>query len=137
MGNKNFHSLSPGLVEIFRRVGLAVKSKGENRVHMQKDLSLNNTEFGNYQKLRYFGLIAKYKIRGRHLKGHWLITRLGGQFLRHETAIPIRVPSQDNKVVTEEKSEKERFISFYYKPYGEEYWQREFESIDTNQPALF
>lgn len=86
--------LTAALVKVFYRVC----EKGQNRVS-KRELSLNHTEYGNFQKLRFHGLIAKYKEGGEWIKGTWLLTRRGRQFLGGEIRIPVSVQTFRNHIV--------------------------------------
>lgn len=94
---KYWHKITPGLVKTLVKVYKAVSAKRENAVS-KKDLSLTHSEYGNFQKLRFHGLIAKYKVDGEWHKGDWLITHRGAQFLRGEIEIPEKVLTFRNKV---------------------------------------
>lgn len=121
------HSLTPGLVDVLVSFIQAIKDKGENKIHLQTEMNLNSNQYNNFQKLRYFGLVAKVKdAEGNHLAGYWLITRLGGEFLRRETAIPRSVKTFRNSIV--EKSEDVVFINDVYNRYFPIVWfQEKFE----------
>jgi len=121
------HSLTPGLVDILVSFIQAIKDKGENKIHLQTEAKLPPNQYNNFQKLRYFGLVAKVKDdEGTHLAGYWLITRLGGEFLRAETAIPRWVKTFRNHI--EEKSEEVVFINDVYNRYFPITWfQKKFE----------
>ncbi len=76
-----------------------VIQKGENKIHLQKDLNLTKTEYNNFQKLRFHGLIARYKEDGKNTAGCWLITKRGAEFLNGVISVPTRVKTFRNKVV--------------------------------------
>lgn len=115
-----WHTLTPGLVATLRKFIEAVKSKGMNKIHLQKDMSLSKNEYNNFQKLRYFGLVAKCKDE----KGSYLITRNGGSFLRNKLAMPKKIQTFRNKIVA--KLDVYVKISDFYKGRDEEYWEKEF-----------
>jgi hypothetical protein len=58
------------------------------------EMSLNNTEFTNFQKLRYFGLAMP---TGSH--NEWILTRLGLEFLRAQRKVSKFVFTQNACVV--------------------------------------
>lgn len=93
-----WHRITPGLVMTLVKVYARVSKKGRNIVD-KKELSLSHSEYGNFQKLRFHALIAKYKVDGEWLKGSWSVTKRGGEFLKGQTAIPARVKTFRNKVV--------------------------------------
>ena len=99
MSKTHEHCLTPGLVEILRKIINQVKVANINKVHLQKDLTLTHSEFANLQKLRYWGLIAKCKESGIKQPGYWVVTRNGGSFLRNEMEMPKIVGTLDNRVI--------------------------------------
>lgn len=92
-----WHRLTPGLVSTLIKIYNRVQQKNENKVS-KKELSLTHSEYGNFQKLRFHGLIARYRPEGHWDRATWLITRRGGQFLRGEIEVPVRVRTFRNKV---------------------------------------
>lgn len=88
-----WHKLSPGLVSVLIKAIEYVKIHNKNCFHY-KDLNLNYSEASNLQKLRFHALIAKVPDKA----GHWLITKRGGQFLRGEIVVPMRVQTYRNEV---------------------------------------
>lgn len=95
---KFWHRITPGLVDTLVQAYSVVSAKSEN-VFTREEMKLSNSAYTNLYKLRYHGLIAKHKINGEWHKGEWLITRRGGQFLRGEIEIPVRVQTFRNKVI--------------------------------------
>lgn len=89
-----WHALSPGLVGNLIKAIQFVISRNKNSFHLAKDLNLTKTEYNNFQKLRFHGLIAHVKDK----RGHWLITTRGGQFLRGEMRVNARVKTFRNHV---------------------------------------
>jgi hypothetical protein len=93
-GMKMFwHMMSPGLVGCLIKAIEFVKIN-KNHFHLTKDLNLSKTEYNNFQKLRFHGLIA----HSGNKAGYWLITKRGGSFLRDEIEIPDGVKTFRNKV---------------------------------------
>lgn len=86
--------LTPGLVSCLSKAIEFVHANNRNEFHLQRDLNLTKTEFANFQKLRYFALVAQ--VEGKD--GSWLITSRGGEFLRNEKGIPEFVKTYRNKV---------------------------------------
>ena len=127
--------LTPGLVEILKTFVGAVKRKGNNDIHFAQDMIQSNTQYTNFHKLRYWGFIARVKDEaGNRIAGHWLLTRLGGQFLRNEVEVPHTIKMWRNKIY--EKSEETVKIKDFYPPeYSDEYFQNEF-SFDIFQGKL-
>jgi hypothetical protein len=98
--NLYWSRLSPGLVGILVKFRHAIKAKGENSIHLQRDMTgrneLSKTQYANCQKLRFHGLIAHDKKAGA---GYWLLTRRGRAFLDGELPVPRRVQTLNNHVV--------------------------------------
>lgn len=88
-----WHNITPGLVGCLIKAIEYVKKNG-NHFNLQKDLNLSKTEYNNFQKLRFHGLIAHSGDK----VGYWLITKRGGAFLRNEVAIPAGVKTFRNRV---------------------------------------
>ena len=63
-----------------------------NEFHLQRDLDLSHSEYANFQKLCYWGLVAQADGK----RGYWLITKWGGMFLRGEIDMLVSVSTQDN-----------------------------------------
>lgn len=89
-----WHTLNPGLVSILIKAIQFVHARNKNEFHLQNDLHLSVNEFSNFTKLRFHGLMAK--VDGK--PGYWLITKRGGQFLRGEITVPLRVQTFRNQV---------------------------------------
>lgn len=119
---KYWHKITPGLVKALAKTYQTIAQKGENVID-KDELSLTHGEYGNYQKLRFHGLIAKHIVDGKWKKGQWLITKRGGLFLKNEIAIPERVQTFRNRVVDHDP--KEVTVSDVMR--SEPYWEKEFE----------
>lgn len=89
-----WHNITTGLVSDLIKAIEFVKSNNKNSFHLARDLQLNKSEYNNFQKLRFHGLVAKDKK-----VGYWLITKRGGQFLRGEISIPKSVQTFRNQVI--------------------------------------
>jgi hypothetical protein len=89
-----WHTLTPGLVSILVKAIEFVHACNRNEFHLQNDLHLTVNEFCNLTKLRFHGLVAK--VKGK--PGYWLITSRGGQFLRGEIRVPLKVLTFRNHV---------------------------------------
>lgn len=77
----------------------AVYSYHKNRLHVPREVELTKSEYNNFQKLRYHGLIARYREMGSPVSGVWLMTRRAAHFLRGEIDLPEKVQTFRNKVV--------------------------------------
>ena len=92
-----WHSLTPGLVKVL--VKCYVYASEHDNLFMMRDLKLDHSEYGNFQKLRFHALIAKKKQDGEKVERVWLITQRGADFLKGTIQIPDRVQTFRNKVV--------------------------------------
>lgn len=91
----NWHSLSPALVDLLAIAARYVKEHGGvNEVH-KRELDLTTSQYGNFQKLRYFGLITHVDDEGTA----WLITRQGWQFLKGDWQAASRVQTYQNRIM--------------------------------------
>lgn len=95
---KYWHRITPGLVGTLVKVYKRVCEKNQNLVHMN-ELELNHSEYGNFQKLRFHALIAKYRKNGEAVHRSWVITTRGAAFLRSNMKIPLKVRTLLNRVV--------------------------------------
>lgn len=82
-----WEKLTPGIVRNLVKLWVRVVDTGQNSVHLQRDLELDKNEYNNFQKLRYFALIAK----DRKLRGHWLVTRRGAEFIHGKARVHQKV----------------------------------------------
>lgn len=89
------HSLSVGLVQGLIRLAES-GAKGEKNL---RDLHLTRTQWDNFQKLRYWGLVEK--VGERRKGGVWRITRKGWDFLAFKCPI--------QRVVVTYRGEAQRF----------------------------
>lgn len=101
--------LTSGLVKDLSIFHEAVLRKGKNEIHLQDDCTFNKNQYNNFQKLRYFGLVAKVQEEGKTRSGRWLITRRGGEFLRGVTPINKKVLIFNNHI--KDRSENQIFIT--------------------------
>lgn len=93
-----WHKLTPGLVKTLVKVYVRVSEKQQNKID-KSELDLTHGEYGNFQKLRFHALIAKYKEDDVAIKGCWLITKRGADFLKGKLAVPREVLTFRNKVI--------------------------------------
>ena len=137
-GMKAFwHTLNPGLVSILVKAIQFVHARGRNDFHLQKDLHLSVNEFSNFTKLRFHALVAK--VNGK--PGYWLITARGGQFLRGEVSVPLRVKTFRNQVKDHSPElvhidELKGRIPMFEKEYAFEVMPVSGKSASTNHVAL-
>jgi len=98
-----WHRLTPILVGSLVKMKRKIVEKNANKIHLINDLSLSKTEYNNFQKLRFHGLVAKYKVDGIWERGYWLITKRGNEFVCGRLDVPSRVMTYRNVVVDHDK----------------------------------
>jgi hypothetical protein len=84
--NGRWERLTPGIVRSLIKMWHVVYATNENRVHLQRQCDFTKNEYNNFQKLRYFGLVAKTGTAGC-----WLITRRGGHFIHGSETVNARL----------------------------------------------
>jgi hypothetical protein len=134
---KYWHRLTPLLVNTLVKFRSAVVRKNRNQIHVPDELELNTTEYNNFQKLRFHGLVAKFKEDGERKSGFWLLTKRGALFLKGELAVPIRVQTFRNEVV--DHDEHKVYVSDVIQstPYLETIDSIEYEIQDLpNRPTM-
>ena len=92
-------SVGKGIIRSLYKMAKYVKTTGFNKVHPEKDLELTTSEYNNFQKLRYHGLVAKYKYEGEIEAGYWLITHKGYGFLNNNFGTAKYVEVFNNRIV--------------------------------------
>ena len=86
-----------------------------------KDLGLTRNQWDNFQKLRYWGLVAQsYRDGGTRMNGHWQITAAGTAFIEQGTGIQKSVWTYRGDTVRFEGS-----TVFFKDTHDLEYEQRE------------
>lgn len=98
-------SLSRGIINTLIKFRQAVIAKDENKIHLLEDMQgrdyqLTRHEWNNFSRLRFHGLVAKYKENGQHVSGYWLLTKRGADFLNGKITIPHSVEVFRNRVVS-------------------------------------
>lgn len=102
------HRLTSGLVDILTNIAKTVHEKNRNDIHLYQEVTevcgpQAYAQLSNITKLRFHALVFKVKNEdGKQIKGHWGITKRGGQFLRGEIEIPEFTITQGNRVVGRE-----------------------------------
>jgi len=115
--HRSEHTLTNGMIVAlmkFARACVDLKLREANpreaiNAHGQQ---LYLDERSNWTKLRFFGLVAKYKENGVQKGGKWVVTRNGWAFLRSELAVPKFIRTFRNKIV--EKSTETVKIFYIY-----------------------
>lgn len=87
-----------------------------------------NSAYGNFQKLRYHGLIANVKVNGVKFRDRWLITRNSWSFLRGDIKLHKYVIVKNNHI--EAWSEEKIHVKDVY--YGSEVIHTTFEYFDSD-----
>lgn len=117
--------ITPGQVKALIQMSQKVRESGQNRVS-KHDLELSHGGYANLPKLRYHGLIDKVKNEdGKIIKGEWVITARGVQFLRGDISIPKEVLTFRNKVI--EVSDDTTWIKEVMKK--DEWFQSEYQRV--------
>lgn len=93
-----------------------------------KELDDNVSNYANWQKLRYHGLVHYVTKNGSRQRGRWLITRNGWAFLRGEISLPKYVLVKNNHI----ESRSDRLITVREVYYGAEEIQTTFEYFDDD-----
>jgi len=93
--------LSKGLVNTLIKFKKSVTEHQRNKIHLRTEVSLTKNEYNNAQKLRYHGLIAKFKNpeTKEHQAGYWLLTKRGNEFCKDAMSLPQCVYTFRNKIV--------------------------------------
>ena len=77
------HLLNKGLVSALYQLSL-----NDDPVPLT-DLVISRNQWTNFQKLRYWGLVAKELTAEGYGTGRWLITAIGRDFVEGRTAMPL------------------------------------------------
>lgn len=96
--------LTQGVVRALIKFRATVYAKQRNEIHLLDDMrgtpnELTPHEWNNFSRLRFHGMVAKYKENGLHKSGYWLITKRGADFLNGRETVPQSVTVFRNKVV--------------------------------------
>ncbi|MCK9578728.1 hypothetical protein M0R01_04560 [bacterium] len=127
-----WHRLTPGLVDLLFRAIDLVKKNQENIIK-KNEICFTVSENCNFNKLRYFGLIAKHRdIDDCPIEGEFVLTINAGRFLRGEIEMPVRVKTYRNEL--KEKDIKTVSVSHFYNlvPEFDKRSQFEFEIHEGN-----
>lgn len=76
----NKEQLSRELVDTLIIFAKKIRETGKNSVHISTQLKLSHSQYNNFQKLKYHGLVAKDNRFGNK-SGYWNLTRTGFFFL--------------------------------------------------------
>jgi len=124
-----YHRITPGLTKSLVKCYEYVSSMGTNLFKMA-DLKLDHSEYGNFNKLRFHGLIAKHKVNGEIQNREWVITRRGADYLKGNIQIPARVKTYKNRVIDHD----EEMVTVTQVMKSEPYWENKFE-FDIFKPV--
>lgn len=120
------HLMNRGLVGCLKALANAVREQDKNDV-LFSDIAFESFNArNNFQKLNYWGLAVHVRdANGARVKGHWLLTSRGGQFLRGELAVPKHVRTYRNvlferseELVTIRDVERNQDMDYYQKEYS-------------------
>jgi len=87
-------SLTKGIIRSLLKCAKTIEKKGLNKIHPRKELKLSISEYNNFQKLRYHGLIAK-----QDESGFWVITTKGYRFISGKIVTAKYVEVFNNEIV--------------------------------------
>ena len=143
---KKKHLLNRGLVKALRVTIAGVKAQDKNDIAFG-DIPWDNNNKGfnlrqNFQKLRYFGLVAHPRDEnGKRIWGRWLITKRGGQFLRGEISVYSFVVSYRNHVIERSETfksivevENDHTLSYYQTEFAYEKPMPDYDDSDAEEP---
>ena len=118
--NGRWESLGAGLCNTLVRFYEIVLENKKNDVHLQKDCNFTKNEYNNFQKLHYFGLVAKVDDSDKLKSGRWLLTHRGATFLKGEQAVDKKVYIFRNRI--EGRSEEKVYLKdvIHEQPYWRE-----------------
>jgi len=130
-------SIDQRKVKMLRAAANKVIETGVNDF-MKKELDLiqfGQSAYGNFGALRYHALIAKVRDprTKKIVKGHWLVTRFGWQFLRGELRLPKWVMVQENHLTGEKSDSKVGMIDILK---GADYLTTTFEYFDEESGEM-
>lgn len=107
-----WHRLTPGLIDLLFRSIQLVKQRNVNVIE-KNQICRTVSEACNFNKLRYFGLIAKRRDENDHpIDGEFVLTINAGRFLRGEIEMPVRVKTYRNEL--KEKDSKTVSVKHFY-----------------------
>lgn len=119
-----YHSLTRGLVDTLVKFGYYVRNKGLNKAHIIDEVGLSIPQYCNFQKLKYFGLVAKWKDpNGSTKTGYWVLTMQGLEFLKDRASVAKKVKTFRGVKISEEGPYVK--ISDFHQA-GDPYWEQEF-----------
>jgi hypothetical protein len=121
--------------EMLKKAALYVKFTGVNNFRKRDVPGMSeNSAYGNFQKLRYHGLIVQIRENGVKSRDHWLITQVGWKFLRGEVVLPKFVLVKDNQTLQGGRSET--LVTFLDVLKVGEYLETSFEYFDHDTGAM-
>lgn len=98
------HSLSKSQAVALQ---LFAEAAGDGPVHL-KEVAFTRSQWINFQKLRYFGIVRRVTVGDAQRSGVWEMTDLGWRFLAGKVAVTARVWTYRGEVV--ELDEREVYI---------------------------
>ena len=134
-----WHRLTPGLVNALLKLREAVKEQGHNHIDIHNEMTLTTTEAMNWTKLRFHGLVAKYREDGEVQRGQWVLTSRGAAFLRGELRVPAKVKTLNNCVIDHDEQDVSMRDVYGSVPYFEDIdtIEREVMPLNLTQTGLF
>jgi len=129
--------LTPILVRALIKFKRAIIDKGENEVHLLKDMKgkpyeLTRHEWNNFTRQRFHALAVKTKDK----TGYWLLTRKGNQFLMGQIEVSKYVKVYRNKVVSHSEEQVSVHDVLKSTPYLEQKDDIEYDVYKPRQTDL-
>jgi hypothetical protein len=122
-----WHRLTPGIVKMLAKFYASISLQQKNNIdihnEMKGEFELNHTEKSNWTTLRFHGLVARVRENGEIIKGRWLITTRGADFLKGQIEIPVKVKTFRNEVV----DHSEDLVKVRDVMRSEPYWEEKFD----------
>lgn len=130
---KYWQSLTPGLLTCLVKFARTAQKLRQRSVHL-KNVGFTRNEYNNFQKLRYFDMVAFGAG-----EGEWEVTSFGWDFIRGKVTCSKRVLTYRAKVEDRDPEQVRIWTVLGETPV---YWQKEFSgpvargALDTQQPLL-
>ena len=87
-----------GLCTSLQTAAVHINATGKNDFDIHTLFNDTNA-YVNFQKLRFFGMVAHVTKNGVRVRGHWLITRNGWAFLHGDQRTHKWVKVQNNRII--------------------------------------
>jgi len=96
---RDFYRPAQIFIEILLRMRTWAHENGTGYIADMGEVRDNSGKvYTQLSKMRYLGLIAKYRENGKQVARHWVVTKRGSDWLKGKVAIPAKVRVFDNKI---------------------------------------